>query len=322
MRERKLEEPSVESGVARETPALARFAPLDGIVLAYTLWVMVLVFLAFDNVPHPGRILAFHAAVAAAIALLPARGAPWERSRPEERRWRRNFRGGLRFFRYSYPLLLVLYFFEEVQYTVNAFSPHEPHWFERSLYAGDRFLFGDLPSVLLNPYVGPVQDEVLHAFYLSYYFILIGGIVIAWLGDGEKHPGRAFQTTLTAAITAFFLCFVFYPFLPARGPWENAELMATLTPFQGFVFTPLIEAIIERGAVSGGCFPSSHVGGSIGIALGLLPFHRKPALVLLFFALGMSVACVYTRYHHGVDVPAGILAGLAGAALAHRLHRQ
>jgi hypothetical protein len=53
--------------------------------------------------------------------------------------------------------------------------------------------------------------------------------------------------------------------------------------------------------------------------LGLLPFHRRPALILLFFVLGMSVACVYTRYHHGVDVPAGILAGTAGAALAHRL---
>ena len=313
---------SVESGAGLGASSLARFAPLDWIVLAYTVWVMVLVSLAFGNVPHAGRILAFHAAVAAVIALLPARGAPWETSRPGEKRGRRYLRGGLRFFRYSYPLLLILFFFEEVQYTVNAFSPGAPHWFERTLYAWDRFLFGELPSVLLNPFVGPVQDEILHGFYLSYYFILIGGVVIAWLGDEGKHPGRAFHTTLTAAITAFFLCFVFYPFLPARGPWENAELMATLTPFQGFVFTPLIEAIIERGAVSGGCFPSSHVGGSFGIVLGLLPFHRRPALILLFFALGMSAACIYTRYHHGFDVPAGILAGLAGAAVAHRLRRR
>jgi hypothetical protein len=324
MGERKVpvDELSVESGVARETPGLARFAPLDWIVLAYTLWVMLLLAFVSGSVPHAGRILAFHAAVAAAIALLPARGAPWEQSRPQEQRWRRNLRGGLRFFRYSYPLLLVLFFFEEVQYTVNAVRPEEPHWFERSLYAADRFLFGELPSVLLNPFVGPLQDEILHGFYFSYYFILIGGIVIAWLGNDEKHPGPAFQTTLTAAITAFFLCFVWYPFLPARGPWENPELMATMTPFRGFVFTPLIEAIIERGAVSGGCFPSSHVGGSFGIVLGLLPFQRKPALILLVFALGMSAACIYTRYHHGVDVPVGMLAGLTGAAVAHRLRRQ
>jgi len=41
--------------------------------------------------------------------------------------------------------------------------------------------------------------------------------------------------------------------------------------------------------------------------------------VLGFFALGMSFACVYTRYHHAVDVPAGFLAGLFGALFAYRV---
>lgn len=296
-----------------------RFVPLDWIVLAYTLWVAILVAIAGPNVPNGGAILAFHAFVATAIVLIPPRGTAWELARSFEPAWKKVARGGVRFFRYSYPLLLILFFFEEVQHTVNAFSPEAPHWFEGYLYSADRFVFGELPSVLLNPFVGFVQDEILHGFYLSYYFILIGGIVIAWLGSSGEHPGRGFQTTLTSAITAFFLCFLWFPFLPARGPWENPELMATMTPFQGFVFTPIIESIIDRGAVSGGCFPSSHVGGSFGIVFGLWPFHRRPALVLGFFALGMSAACVYTRYHHGVDVPAGILAGLLGAVIARRL---
>jgi membrane-associated phospholipid phosphatase len=199
---------------------------------------------------------------------------------------------------------------------VNAVRPDSPYWFETYLYSADRALFGELPSILLDPFVGLVQDELIHGFYLSYYFILVGGIVIAWLGDEGPKPGRAFQTTLTSAIAAFVLCFVWYPFLPARGPWESPELMAAMTPFQGYFFTPLIEAIIERGAVSGGCFPSSHVAGSWGVVLGLLAFHRKRAAVLGFFALGMSLACVYTRYHHGVDVPAGFLMGALGALVA------
>ena len=58
---------------------------------------------------------------------------------------------------------------------------------------------------------------------------------------------------------AFFFSFLWFPWLPARGPWESPELMAGLPAFQGIVFTPIIEWIIERGAVSGGCFPSSHV---------------------------------------------------------------
>ncbi|MGH9459905.1 MAG: phosphatase PAP2 family protein, partial [Vicinamibacteria bacterium] len=102
-------------------------------------------------------------------------------------------------------------------------------------------------------------------------------------------------------------------------PWENPELMAGLPAFQGVVFTPLIEWIIERGAVSGGCFPSSHVAGSWGMVLGLTAHHRRAPLVLGFFAVGMSAACIYTRYHHGVDVPAGLLAGVVGAWTARTL---
>lgn len=300
---------------------LERYLPLDGIVAAYTLWVAVLVLVFRENVPRAESILAFHLFLLAAIAILPPRGARWERAPDGEPRWKRNLRGGLRFFRYSYPLLLVLFFFEEVQYTVNALGPESPHWFEPYLYAADRFLFGELPALLLDPFVGPIQNELVHAFYFSYYFILIGGIVFAWLGAEKRRPGRGFQTTLTAAMSAFFLCFVWYPFLPARGPWENGELTATLTPFEGFLFTPIIEGIIERGAVSGGCFPSSHVGGSWGIVFGLYPFHRRAALRLGFFALGMSAACVYTRYHHFVDVPTGFLAGLLGALIAHSISR-
>jgi membrane-associated phospholipid phosphatase len=281
---------------------------LDRLVMAYTAWVALLVVVVRENVSAWPKILGFHLLVLAVMMVLPKRGAPWEtRKRP--------LRGGIRFFRHSYPLLLMVFFFEEVQQTVNALWPRAPYWFEGRLYASDRFLFGDLPSVLLNPSTGRLQDELMHAFYFSYYFIVIGGVVFAWLGSGSPRPGPAFERTLTSVVTAFLLCFTAYPFLPARGPWENGELMATLTSFQGWVFTPVVEAIIERGAVSGGCFPSSHVAASWAVVLGLAPFHRRAALVCGFFASGLSLACVYTRYHHGVDVPAGLLFGIAGAAI-------
>ena len=188
-------------------------------------------------------------------------------------------RGGLRFLRYSYPLLLILFYFEEVAQTVNAMWSHAPHWFESYLYAADRWLFGELPALMMNGWVGLVQDELMHAFYFSYYLILIGGVVIAWMGEkGSPKPAPGFQSTLTSVITAFFLCYVWYPYLPARGPWENPELMARMTPFTGVLFVPIIERIIEHGAVSGGCFPSAHVAGAWGIAFGLLPVPEKACL--------------------------------------------
>lgn len=323
-----MDELSIDDGTTvkeRETGGIrsrSRFLPLDVIVLGYTAWVALLVGMEWSHVPHAGRIFAFHLVVLGAILLIPPRGAAWEHSPAgAPRRWK-NLRGGLRFFRYSYPLLLVLFFFEEVQSTVHAVYPDAPYWFEKYLYSADRWLFGELPSLLVNPFVGLPQDEIFHGLYFSYYFILIGGVVLAWLGDGRsKHPAPGFQTTLTAAILSFFFCFVWYPFLPARGPWENPELMTMMTPFKGFFFTPIIEKIIEQGAVSGACFPSSHVAASWGIVLALARFRKKPALVLGFFAIGMSFACVYTRYHHGVDVAAGFLLGLAGAITARLLER-
>jgi len=295
-----------------------RFVLLDYIVFGYTAWVAVFTLLFGAHMASPTSILSLHVFVLAAMVLAPPRGASWETVAVVG--WKRPVRDFLRFFRYSYPLLLILFYFEEGAQTVNAMWGEAPHWFESYLYAADEKIFGTLPALVMNGWVGIVQDELMHGFYFSYYIILIGGVVTAWMGrKGEAVPAHGFQTTLTSVITAFFLCFIWYPFLPARGPWENPELMAGMVPFEGFFFVPIIEKIIQHGAVSGGCFPSSHVAGAWGIVFGLLPFHRNKALIFGFFAVGMSLACVYTRYHHGIDVPAGFTAGLVAAVISYKL---
>ena len=295
-----------------------RFLALDYFVFGYTAYIAIFTAIFHETMSDPLSILALHAFIMTAMVLVPPRGAKWE-SVPIDG-WTRYLRGFARFFRYSYPLLLVLFFFEEGHQTVNAMWSSAPHWFESYLYAADRWVFGALPVFIMNSWVGPLADEIFHGFYLSYYFIFVGCVVFAWIGtEGSPQPAPGFQTTLTSVIIAFFLCFVWYPFLPARGPWENPEIMAAMTPFEGFVFVPLIERIIEHGAVSGGCFPSSHVAGAWGTVFGLAGFHRKVALVLGFFALGLGLACVYTRYHHSVDVAAGLTAALVGALVSYKL---
>lgn len=304
-----------------------KFDLLDQVVFGYTAWVLLFVLALGDRVDGAASIVLFHGFVLAAMLVVPARGAPWEHQLFGDG-WARHLRGGLRFFRYTYPLLLVLFFFEEVQHTVGAVYPHAAYWFESRLYDWDHALFGELPSRALNAFVGLPQDELFHGFYFSYYFILIGGVVYAYLHPSRKRevgPGPAFYSTITTAILAFVMCFFWYPFLPARGPWENPELMSGLTPFEGFLFTPIIERIIDHGAVSGGCFPSSHVAGSWGITLGLFRFDRRVGAILAFFAAGLSLSCIYTRYHHGVDVPAGFLVAVVAALIvravipAHRV---
>jgi membrane-associated phospholipid phosphatase len=97
--------------------------------------------------------------------------------------------------------------------------------------------------------------------------------------------------------------------------------MEGLRPFDGWLFTRLIEAIIAGAAVSGGCFPSAHVSGAWALTFGLYATDRRAAFWFGLLAMGLSIACVYTRYHHGVDVLAGLTVAAVAATLGFRLTR-
>ena len=294
---------------------------LDWVLATYVTFV-ALVAVAW-SVPWWPYILAGHAGIVVGLLLLPSRGAPWEQPRAADPRWLSWARSVARFLRYTYPALLLTPFFEEVSLTVNAAAADAPYWFEHYLFNADKTLFGGTPAVMLSQAGGPVLDEIMHAFYFSYFLLIIGGIVIAWNGGrrGRGTPGRGFHTAMTCMMLGFFLSYVWYPFLPARGPWEHPEVMAGLRPFGGWVFTRAIELIIAGAAVSGGCFPSAHVSGAWALTFGLYATDRRAALWFGLVAVGLSVACVYTRYHHAVDVLAGLTVATVAALIGYGLTR-
>ncbi len=299
---------------------------LDWAVVLYATFVaLVAVIWAVPRWPY---ILTGHAALVIGLLWLPPRGAAWEEPCPDESRWLSSARLTLRFLRYTYPALLLTPFFEEVSLTVNATAAGAPYWFDQYLFDADRMLFGGVPAVMLSQTGNAVLDEVMHGFHFSYYILIIGGIVIAWNGDrrrGDGTPGRGFETAMTCMMLGFLLSYVWYPFLPGRGPWEHPEVMAGLRPFGGWILTPLLKLIITSAAVSGGCFPSAHVSGTWALTFGLYAANRKAALLMGLLAAGLSVACVYTRYHHAVDVFAGFavaaVAGVIGYALTRESRR-
>ncbi len=300
-----------------------RLTALDRLLLVYTAYIGCFIALNFGTVRRPVELLFAHAAILAFIFWLPARGAGWESRSPGETLPRTVVRQMLRFLRHMYPLGFVIFYFEEVRYFVNSLWPHEPYWFEPYLYAADQAILGGSPAVLFNDYIGMPQDEIMHFFYFSYYLVVLGGGSFAYIGAPlvKKPPAAGFETAMSSMIAAFLFAFVWYPYLPARGPWENPALMEGLTPFQGLVFTPWIEAIIAHGAVSGGCFPSGHVAGTFGMTFGLLGHHPRAGRLCLFLATGMAAACLYTRYHHGLDIVAGLACAGLGYAFARRATR-
>ncbi len=214
----------------------------------YATFVAALAVICRSAVPQWPVIVLWHTGLVVALLWLPARGAPWERARVGESAWRSRTRVVFRFLRYTYPALLLTPFFEEVALTVNAVFPNAPHWFEGWLFAADRALFGGIPAVMLSQRGGPIIDEIMHAFYFAYFPLIIGGIVLAWTGGPgrRERPGAGFHTAFTGMMLGFFLSYVWYPFLPARGPWEHPEVMSGLRPFGGWVFTRIIQSDHRR----------------------------------------------------------------------------
>ena len=305
-----------------------RWMPIDWIVAAYTIWTGLLILWFSAHVDEWLRLVTIHAVITVGLLMIPPRGARWE-ARVWPVYWQKALHQFARFVRYVYPLPLALFFFEEGAHTVNMIFPDTPYWFEPHLYAADVAIFGDLPARLLAPYVNPTTTEIMHFFYWSYYLIMIGGLAVGYLGyRGQQRrfetPAPGFGEVIGSLCTAFILAFVFYPWLAARGPWENPELMAELPPMEGWVFTWMMDQIIHHGAVSGNCFPSGHVAGAWAIVFGLAwtPGHRRVAYFLAFLSAGMTLACVFTRYHHAVDMPAGFLFAVLGALIGGGLMRR
>jgi hypothetical protein len=147
------------------------------------------------SVPHWRWILLGHSALVLLILSLPERGAGWEAPRDDDPGWRAAVRSIARFLRYTYPPLLLTPFFEEVALTVNAAATHAPYWFEHDLYTADHVLFGASPAVILSQAGGPAPDEVMHAFYFSYFIVIIGGTIFAFNGGDATAAGPGRDST-------------------------------------------------------------------------------------------------------------------------------
>ncbi len=305
--------------MSSKTLWVRQWSTLDWGIALYTIYVSVLL-LATRSISEWWILLFLHGVFLVALAMLPARGASWEMGRTEPG-WRTTTRHIGVILRYMYPLVIILLFFEEGQYIVNVMYPDSPYWFEKYLYGADQWIFGTHPSVFLLPYRSWSLDELMHFFYFSYFLVLIFGPLIGRIppkGSPNQKTGFArpeFESALTCMILGFLCAFVWYPWIPARGPFENVELIVSQPPFEGGLFTAWARGITDGAYVSGNCFPSAHVAGTWGVTLGLLFHYRRIGIFMAVLAVGVSISCFYTRYHHFVNVPAGFLMGLLGAGL-------
>ena len=208
----------------------------------------------------------------------------------------------LRFLRTFYPLAIIFYGYFEMNHMNRMFCGS--YWAMDLLVAADQMIFGVSPTVWVQQFYTPWRDELMNAFYASYYSFAPLATLPLFLRGKQEQTLAVFGMVTFSYLGNFVL---FYAF-PALCPRMIPELEAMRTAdFTGYYAAALVKYFQSQGAISGGCFPSTHVSGAMAWALATWRYNRKLSFLLLPMALGVALATVYLGYHHALDPIVGLL---------------
>jgi membrane-associated phospholipid phosphatase len=161
-------------------------------------------------------------------------------------------------------------------------------------------------------------------FYLELCYLFVYGTaascVLALYRRGLRSEIDRFLTIYIAGTLLAYALFPYFPSRPPRLVFPNLD-MPTLTTW----VRSLNLYILRKATIHSGVFPSAHVSSAFSAAWGMflvLPRRKIYGWALVFYAVSVSVATVYGRYHYAADVLAGFGVSLAAAALYLFLRRR
>lgn len=180
---------------------------------------------------------------------------------------------------------------------------------DAAVQAWEQALFGTQPSrAWIRAMPWPWLSTLMHAGYLSYYFILAGAPLALWIGG----RGEGARRVTLAVMAAFYACYAAFHLFPVAGPryfFPRADNAAT-----GAALARAVQWLLDSGAAWGTAFPSSHVAASMAAAGAALREWRGLGIGLLAAATVLTLGTVYGQLHYAVDAVAGAL--VAAAVLA------
>lgn len=212
------------------------------------------------------------------------------------------------------PLLLMPLLYTEL--AVLNRSVHGGSYFDGLVIAWEQAIFGGQPSREWAAAVPEVWlSELLHAAYLSYYFIIFMPPLVLFL----QRRTAEFRAGVFALMLAFFTHYLAFIYFPVQGPRylfppPGGELA-------GGFFYQLAHRVLEAGSAQGAAFPSSHVGVSVAQTLIVLRYLPRLTPLFAILTVGLALGAVYGGFHYATDVVAGAVLGAAAFALARPLMR-
>jgi membrane-associated phospholipid phosphatase len=153
--------------------------------------------------------------------------------------------------------------------------------------------------------------------YLEFCYLLVYGLpayCVAVLYVQRRRPAvdRFFTIYLAGTLGAYAL-FPYFPSQPPRIAFPDVSIPS---------FTTWIRALnlylLGKATIHSGVFPSAHVSSAFSAAWSMflvIPRRKAIGWGLLVYAISVSVATVYGRYHYAIDVLAGFGVSLAAGTL-------
>ncbi len=227
---------------------------------------------------------------------------------------RAPFASALSYLRDWLPVLLTLAAFREMEF----FLPHRyTHSYEQVWILQDHLLLGTWHARATVEAFGKLVPFYLELCYLLVYGLPAYCIALLYANGKRALVDRFLLIYLTGTLT----CYALFPYFPSEPPriafpaWDEPSFYTSLRRLNLFV--------LSKGTIHAGVFPSAHVSSAFSAAWAmflLLPQRQGLGWALLFYAISVSVATVYGRYHYSADVLAGFALSLLAGLLCLFLH--
>jgi membrane-associated phospholipid phosphatase len=156
----------------------------------------------------------------------------------------------------------------------------------------------------------PILPEYLELCYLLVYGVGVYLVVALWR-DGERPK---VDDAMSIYLAGTLLAYAFFPFFPSRPPrlvFSDADGPGISTWFKTVNWY-----LLKRATIHAAVFPSAHVSSAFAAAWAMFlvsPARKRRAWGFLLYAISVSVATVYGRYHYTADVLAGFAVSVAAA---------
>ncbi len=214
------------------------------------------------------------------------------------------------------PILFTLLAFREMELFL-------PRTFDGRLEAG----WIKLDRLLLDQYhlrdavqgLGAAIPLYLECCYLLVYGEVAICVGILYSGGKRALVDRFWIVYLTGTLLAYAL-FPYFPSQPPRIVFSGLDNPAVTTWARH-----LNLFILSKATIHVGVFPSAHVSSAFACAWAmflLFPERKRIGWIFVFYALSVSVATIYGRYHYTADVIAGFCVSLVAAAVAFALSKK